>query len=234
MKKTLRRQRTRRGLKRRVRKNKTMRGGLWWIPFTPSSKQIASSVKSGAESMLSDRFNPVSIETFKKTGYTFATQSLYRYLKNIDGIVENANEIKSGYSTFYNKNKNMMIDAYDPIKIGSDVTDKAKNAVSSLLGIEGAEKVVGSRPILSPSDFNDVLDKITTGWDSKQKVTTKLTNRKFIDFGLSYTKYMESVLPPQQTSSNQINATKLVEGVANKATNVATGFRSFFGSKSNI
>lgn len=185
MTKTMRRQRTRSGLKRRVRKNKTMRGG----------------------GML-ERLNVYKIETFKQTGYKFAEKSLLRYLNTYDGILNKAPTIKDIYSNFYKKG--MTIDAYDPIEIKTSFfLGKVQNVTNSLIN-DGAKKGSGVRPMLSPDDFNDVLDKINSGWVNKQKFTTENMCRKFIDFGLSFEKFWNEYYFPNIIKKNNPDATNSV------------------------
>ena len=229
-KKTMRKQRTRRGLRRRVRRNKTMKGGMFGL----------GTLAKLANKATPDRLIPIKIETFRQTGYTFAMDSLNSYGITYDKIPSNAASIKSEYNTFYNKLSPDIrsIDNYEPNEIGSttaNMISSFKNAV----GRKGAFKSTGTRPLLKPNDFNDVLDKIVTKWIDNQKVgTTVYTNRQFIDFGLSYTK-MKEATPGTNPGTNLSNmGTTAVAGALDKLKEAAgpamgklSGLSSFIGNK---
>lgn len=230
----MRKQRTRRGLRRRVRRNKTMKGGMFGL----------GTLAKLANKATPDRLIPIKIETFRQTGYTFAMDSLNSYGITYDKIPSNATSIKSEYNTFYNKLSPDIrsIDNYEPNEIGS-TTANMLTSFKNAVGRKGAFKSTGTRPLLKPDDFNDVLDKIVTKWIDNQKVgTTVYTNRQFIDFGLSYTK-MKEATPGTNPGTNLSNmGATAVEGDLDKLKGAAgpamgnmagklSGLGSLFGKK---
>ncbi len=163
-------------------------------------------LKKLANKAIPDRANPIDIETFRQTGYTFAMDSLNPNGITYNDIPSKAAAIKSEYNTFYNKLSpdHRSIDNYEPNEIGS-TTDNMLTSIKNAFGRKGAFKSTGTRPLLKPDDFNDVLDKIVTKWIDNQKFrTTVYTNRKFIDFGLSYSKMKKD---PQGTNQSNTGAT---------------------------
>jgi hypothetical protein len=190
-------------------------------------------LKKLANKAMPDRANPIKIETFRQTGYTFAMDSLNSNGITYDNTPSNATSIKSEYNTFYNKLSpdHRSIDNYEPNEIGSttaNILTSLKNAV----GRKGAFKSTGTRPLLKPDDFNDVLDKIVTNWIDNQKLgTTVYTNRQFIDFGLSYSKMKETA---QGTNLSNMGTTAVAgafdkfKGAAGPAMGKLSGFGSVF------
>ncbi len=213
MTKTMRRQRTRSGLKRRVRKNKTMRGGGMF-------SNIVSSV------------TPIKIETFRKTGYKFVNYILDKKLKlnKVDLNTESDN-IKKEYSIYYKLATDKTIPNYKPNEINVGILKKVFNTAESVVNYPGIEKASGSptRPLLSSEDFNDVMNKITTKWIDQQEFTTsKQTNQKFVDFGLSFEKFWNEYYFPNIIKINNPDATNSVsmtndvsEAVGNVAENTS-------------
>lgn len=190
-----------------------MRGGL-------SFKNLVSSV------------TPIKIETFRKTGYKFVNYILDIKLKlnKVDLNTESDN-IKKEYSIYYKLATDKTIPNYKPNEINVGILKKVFNTAESVVNYPGIEKASGSptRPLLSSEDFNDVMNKITTKWIDQQEFTTsKQTNQKFVDFGLSFEKFWNEYYFPNIIKINNPDATNSVsmtndvsEAVGNVAENTS-------------
>jgi hypothetical protein len=147
-----------------VRKNKTMKGG-----------RVDDST---------DTF-PISLNTYKNTGYKYASESLFNTTKPEYKLVKNGTDysrisssivtkIKNDYRVMYNlPTTNRQIPKYEP-------DEKS----SSIMSIRGQSAVM-----LPPEKFNKCIDyivsgKIETRW--RTETSTRGTNRDYIDFGKSF------------------------------------------------
>ena len=148
--------RNRRGSRRVVRKNKTyrmMRGGDW------------------NDSM------PVLLDTYKKTGYKYASDSLFNTSKPEYKLIIHASDlsivkkIKADYKTYYDKTDNKQIPKFEP-------DDKSSNGVS---------KTNDTTKLLEPAKFDECITYIAAD-DIKFKTgpSTKGTNRQYVNFGKSF------------------------------------------------
>ena len=162
---TTRRSRNRRGSSRRyMRKNKTMKGG-----------RVDDST---------DTF-PISLSTYKNTGYKYASESLFNTTKPEYKLVKNGTDysrinpstvtkIKNDYRDMYNlPTTNRQIPKYEP-------DEKS----SSIMSIRGQSAVM-----LPPEKFNKCIDYIVSGKIEKRwrtETSTRGTNRDYIDFGKSF------------------------------------------------
>ena len=162
---TTRRSRNRRGSSRRlVRKNKTMKGG-----------RVDDST---------DTF-PISLSTYKNTGYKYASESLFNTTKQEYKLVKNGTDysrispstvtkIKNDYRDMYNlPNTNRQIPKYEP--------DEKSSSITSIRG--------QSAVMLPPEKFNKCIDYIVSGKIEKRwrtETSTRGTNRDYIDFGKSF------------------------------------------------
>ena len=187
MTKTMRRQRTRSGLKRRVRKNKTMRGGGLF------------GVVSGAANFLSKGF-PITLETFKKEGYGYAENVLYTSSQKVKGyelikgdisanILQN---IKNDYQTYYKGVVDKEITKWTPNMV---VNDLVPDAVAKI----NKDNIAFLVP---PKEFNEIIDYITSDSieNKKNPLLTKQRNQLYGNFGNSFKKFIKS-----KTGGSDIN-----------------------------
>jgi hypothetical protein len=128
---------------------------------------------------------PISLSTYKNTGYKYASESLFNTTKPEYKLVKNGTDysrinplivtkIKNDYRVMYNlRTTNRQIPKYEP-------DEKS----SSIMSIDGQSAVM-----LPPEKFNKCIDyivsgKIETRW--KTVTSTRGTNRDYIDFGKSF------------------------------------------------
>lgn len=156
MRKQMRRSRIRRGSRRLVRKNKTykmMMGGDW-----------NDSV-------------PVTLDTYTKTGYKYAIDSLFNTSKQDYKLIKHASnplivkKIKADYKAYYDKTVNKQIPKFEP-------DDKSSNGVS---------KTNDTTELLKPEKFDECITYIAAD-DITRKTgpSTKGTNRQYVNFGKSF------------------------------------------------
>ena len=223
-----RRSRNRRGSRRVVRRNKTMKGG---IPFIPKIS-----------------IPGISREECRQTGHAFAIGSLTKGGFNGVPTKDEGTVLKQKYSTYYDTlggdPSKQNIPVYTPNIAGDSILSKGfsflKKQGGDLAGaIPGATIVPGSKKsMLRPKDFNNIMDKITSGWIDNffTKRILKSMNQELVDFGLSYTKMRESTQNPQtNTGSNPAtSAADKAKGMLGSFTGSATSKisgLSLFGNK---
>lgn len=178
----MRRQRTRRGLKRRVRKNKTMRGGL-----------LGFGVIGKAANFLSKGV-PITLETFKKEGYGYAENVLYTSSQKVKGYElsknninhTNLQKIKNDYNTYYNSLQ----------EVDKKITKWIPNmpfdfTLPSVISNVSPDSIT---LLVPPKEFNEIIDYITSNSIENKNIPllTKQRNQLYGNFGNSFKKFIES------------------------------------------
>jgi len=120
---------------------------------------------------------PVTLDTYKKTGYKYAIDSLFNTSKQEYKLIIHASnplivrKIKADYKAYYDKTANKQIPKFEP-------DDKSSNGVS---------KTNDTTELLKPEKFDECITYIAAD-DITRKTgpSTKGTNRQYVNFGKSF------------------------------------------------
>ena len=183
----MRKQTTRRGLRRRVRKNKTMKGG----------------------------WGSIKASTFLKEGYLYAVDALeqtkkpeYKFMpSDITGNTKKANAIKIAYSTYFNSlnTSDRQIDKWVP---SASSPGGARLPLNMLSGDNKTN-------LLEPANFNKTIDDIASGKAAKfSGFIFVSTNQTYVDFGRSFKKFTGEDIMGSLTSVGSAAANFFSKGVS--------------------
>ena len=208
-----RRSRNRRGSRRVVRRNKTMKGGMLGMSMPGVTKT-----------------------DFMNSGYKFAVHSLTNNEpEKLNDILKISDKIKKDYSDYWNKaqpNERTIL-IYKP-NVSRGVFSKVAGFASNLVGIPGATPTgTETKQMLTPANFNSIMDKIKMKWVDtiSNGITGRVltsTNQSFVDFGLSYTKLMKVNNAAEKATQNP--QTNTGSNPATSAASAADNVKGMIGS----